>query len=214
MQANARGFVASIAIASMLSFVLAAAPGVGHAKVFAGRKDALAAAFPTALRIDEKTHVLDDELAARCERHARAPLESRLITLYTAWGEEGVLGYAHISIHNVRTKPEALLIVLTPGGEVRSVRILAFHEPLDYLPAGRWYDQFSGTTRETPLRIGHDIHGVVGSTLSARAASDAVRHALAFYELLLRPPVVHGSNLEGRGDEPHPVDDTLGAKPG
>ena len=167
------------------------APGVGHAKVFAGRRDALAEAFPTAVRIDEKTHVLDDELAALCEQHARAQLESRLVTLYTAWGEEGVLGYAHISIHNVRTKPEAMLIVLTPEGQVRSVRILAFHEPLDYLPADRWYDQFEGTTREAALRVGRDIHGVVGSTLSAQAASDAVRQALAIYELLVQPNQTH-----------------------
>ena len=187
MQANARGLRAAIAIASI---VLATVPIGAEAKVFAGRKDALAEAFPDAVRIDEKTHVLDDELAARCEKHARARLGSRLVTLYTAWGAEGVIGYAHISVHNVRTKPEALLIVLTPEGEVRSVRILAFHEPLDYLPAGHWYDQFAGQDHTAPLRVGRDIHGVVGSTLSARAASEAVRHTLAFYELLVRPATV------------------------
>ena len=195
-QANARTRAALIAIASILGFTfvsmaLVGAPSIAQAKVFAGRKDALAEAFPGALHIDEKTHILDDELASALEQHARARLESRLVTLYTAWGEEGVIGYAHISIHNVRTKPEALLIVLSPGGEVRSVRILAFHEPLDYLPAGRWYDQFEGTTRAAPLRVGRDIHGVVGSTLSARAASEAVRHALAFHELLVQPNQAH-----------------------
>ena len=192
MQANVRGLWAAIAIASI---VFAVVPRGAEAKVFAGRKDALSEAFPTALRIDEKTHVLNDELAARCEQHARARLESRLVTMYTAWGDDGVLGYAHISIHNVRTKPEALLIVLTPAGEVRSVRILAFHEPLDYLPAGRWYEQFAGTTQSAPLRVGRDIHGVVGSTLSARAASDAVRHALAFYDLLVRPTSVQPGRI-------------------
>ncbi|MDH4017305.1 MAG: FMN-binding protein [Actinomycetota bacterium] len=195
MQANARGLWAAIAIASIVFVGVVTAPPVAEAKVFAGRKDALSEAFPTALRIDEKTHVLNDELAARCEQHARARLESRLVTMYTAWGQEGVLGYAHISIHNVRTKPEALLIVLTPAGEVRSVRILAFHEPLDYLPAGRWYEQFAGTTQSAPLRVGRDIHGVVGSTLSARAASEAVRHALAFYDLLVRPASVQPGRI-------------------
>ena len=189
MQANARGRSATIAIASIVLTSLFVGASSVEAKVFAGRKDALAAAFPDAVRIDEKTHVLDDQLAERCEQHARARLASRLVTLYTARGADGILGYAHISVHNVRTKPEALLIVLTPEGEVRSVRILAFHEPLDYLPAGNWYDQFAGRGREAPLRVGRDIHGVVGSTLSARAASEAVRHALAFYELLVLPTV-------------------------
>jgi hypothetical protein len=79
------------------------------------------------------------------------------------------------------------MIVLTPGGEVRSVRILAFHEPLDYLPTDRWYDQFVGKTREDALRVGRDVHGVVGATLSARAAADGVRRMLAYWEVLLRP---------------------------
>jgi hypothetical protein len=201
VQANARGPLASIAIASIIFIALVTAPGVVDAKVFAGRKDALEEAFPDAVRIEEKTHVLGDELASQCEELARARLDSRLVTLYTAWGPDGILGYAHISIHNVRTKPEALLIVLNPDGEVRSVRILAFHEPLDYLPAGHWYDQFAGSNRTAPLRVGRDIHGVVGSTLSAQAASDAVRHALAFYELLLRPSIVHpvGAAAESAG---------------
>ena len=193
MQANAWGRRALMTIASIITLSLVGVVGVAQAKVFAGRKDALAEAFPNAMRIDQQTHILDDELTASLEQRARAQLESRLVTLYTAWGEQGVLGYAHISVHNVRTKPEALLIVLSPGGEVRSVRILAFHEPLDYLPAGDWYDQFTGTTPETPLRVGRDIHGVVGSTLSARAASDAVRHALAFYELLVLPAEGHAA---------------------
>ncbi len=193
MQANARGLGATTAIASIVLVALVVAPLAADAKVFAGRKDALAEAFPDAVRIDEKTHVLNDRLADQCEQHARARLASRLVTLYTARGADGVIGYAHISVHNVRTKPEALLIVLTPEGAVRSVRILAFHEPLDYLPAGNWYDQFNGSDREAPLRVGRDIHGVVGSTLSARAASEAVRHMLAFYHLIVQPALARAN---------------------
>ncbi len=37
------------------------------------------------------------------------------------------------------------------------------------------------------LRVGRDVHGVVGATLSARAAADGVRRMLAYWEVLLRP---------------------------
>ena len=37
-----------------------------------------------------------------------------------------VLGYAVIDVHNVRTLPEAFMVVLSPEGEVRSLRLLAF----------------------------------------------------------------------------------------
>ena len=113
-----------------------------------------------------------------------------MIVLYTAWRDGELLGFAHIDVHNVRTKPEAFLVVLTPEGVVRSVRILAFHEPLDYLPTDRWYTQFEGKSTEDRLLVGRDVHGVVGATLSARAAADGVRRMLAYWQVLLRPAEV------------------------
>ena len=73
-----------------------------------------------------------------------------------------------------------------PEGAVRTLRMLAFHEPLDYLPSGRWYEQFESKTAAEPLRLGGDVHGVVGATLSARATTRGVRRALAFYQVLIR----------------------------
>lgn len=162
--------------------------GLASAKVFASQKAALAEAFPDAARIERRTIVLGDEEAARIEALTGEEVKARVVVIHTAYGDDGaILGHAHIDVHVVRTKPEAFMIVLTPGGEVRSVRILAFHEPLDYLPTDRWYDQFVGKTRDDALRVGRDVHGVVGATLSARAAADGVRRMLAYWEVLLRP---------------------------
>ncbi|MBW1884078.1 MAG: FMN-binding protein [Deltaproteobacteria bacterium] len=157
------------------------------AKVFASQKQALAEAFPDATHIDRDTRILRAKTVARIEAIARQKLESKIVVLHTAYQDGLVLGYAHIDVATVRTKSEALMIVLTPSGEVRSVRILAFHEPLEYLPTDRWYSQFSGKTSLASLRVGRDVHGVVGATLSARAAAEAVRRMLAYWEVLLRP---------------------------
>ena len=78
------------------------------------------------------------------------------------------------------------MVVLTPEGSVRSVRVLAFYEPLDYLPNDRWYAQFEGKSLAAPLRMGGDIHAVVGATLSSRAATQGVRRALAYYRVLVQ----------------------------
>ena len=77
------------------------------------------------------------------------------------------------------------MVVLSPQGEVRSLRLLAFHEPLDYKPADRWYGQFDHKSLGAPLRLGRDVHGIVGATLSARATTRGVRRALALYEVLI-----------------------------
>lgn len=169
------------ALAASLLAVTAA-----DAKVFHTRKEALAMAFPDADRIDKKVHILSGTDIAQVKIAARAKIESRLVTIFTARKGEEILGYAIIDVHTVRTHPSAILVVWTPEGKVRTVRVLAFHEPLDYLPADKWYTQFEGKTRDDRLKVGDDVHGVVNATLSTRVASDSVRRALAYHDVLIR----------------------------
>lgn len=183
------------------------ASGPSHAKVFASQNQALAEAFPDATRIDRSTRVLRAEEVQRIEALTRGDVESKIIVLHTAYKNDELLGHAHIDVHNVRTKPEAFMVVLAPSGVVRSVRVLAFHEPLDYLPTDRWYAQFEGKSKQDRLRVGHDVHGVVGATLSARAASDGVRRMLAYWEVLLKtsedsPPVEEALSAVGSPQAP------------
>jgi hypothetical protein len=177
---SSRSAAALVALALLLPSTPAAT------KVFYSRSQALQIAFPDAERIEDQTYVLSDAQAERIGELAQSPLDSKLVKIYRGFHGDQLLGYAVIDIHNVRTMPEAFMVVLTPEGSVRSVRVLAFHEPLDYLPNDRWYDQFDQKSLTSPLRVGGDIHGVVGATLSARATTRGVRRALAFYQVLVR----------------------------
>ncbi len=161
-----------------------AVPALG--KVFLSRSEALELAFPDAERVESRTFVLTDAQAERVEALSRAPLDSRLVTIYTAQGEGGVLGHALIDVHRVRTTAEGLLVVLAPGGEIRNLRLLAFHEPVEYAPSPRWLEQFRGHALSDRLRVGGDIHAIAGSTLTSRAVTQAARRAAALYEVLLR----------------------------
>jgi Na+-translocating ferredoxin:NAD+ oxidoreductase RnfG subunit len=170
----------------LAALLLLGIAGPAPAKVFYSRSEALELAFPDAERVEDETFVLTDEQAQRIGAIAQAPLDSKLVKIYTGRRGDQVLGYAVIDIHDVRSMPEAFMVVLTPEGSVRSVRVLAFHEPLDYLPNDRWYSQFDEKSLESPLHLGGDIHGIVGATLSARATTRGVRRALAFYRVLVR----------------------------
>jgi hypothetical protein len=176
-----RGGLLLLALACGLGGGLAAP---AEAKVFLSRKEALAWAFPEA-DVEERTSVLSAEQARAVEALARAPLESKIVKLYTARDGDDVVGYAFIDIHTVRTQPEAFLIVLTPEGAVRSLRVLAFYEPEEYLPPERWLEQFDAARLERDLRVGGAIHGIAGSTLSARAVSAGVRRSLALWQVLV-----------------------------
>lgn len=189
MSARIRRRLNSLARIAVLIAAIATGSGsaeVASAKVFASQEQALAEAFPDASRIERETILLRKVDAERISALIHEPVKSKVVVLHTAYRDDEILGYAHIDVHNVRTKPEALMIVLTPKGVIRSVRILAFHEPLDYMPTDRWYTQFVGKSTHEGLRVGRGIHGVVGATLSARAATDGVRRMLAYWEVLLK----------------------------
>lgn len=171
---------------SVVLAVVSGCPAVGLGKVFWSRSEALELAFPDADRVESETYVLTEDQARRIEKLAHAALDSKVVRIYTGFEGERILGYAVIDVHNVRTLPEAFMVVLTPEGTVRSLRVLAFHEPLDYLPTKRWYEQFGGKTLREPLQVGNDVHAVVGATLSAQATTRGVRRALAYYQVLVQ----------------------------
>jgi hypothetical protein len=122
-----------------------------RAKVFDSRSHALQVAFPDAERIEDRI-TCSRTSRKRIVAISQAPLDSKLVKIYRGFHGDQLLGYAVIDIHNVRTMPEAFMVVLTPEGSVRSVRVLAFHEPLDYLPtiAG----MLSSTRSRWPRRCG------------------------------------------------------------
>lgn len=178
-----RLFAYSAAIASVFSLV-ASAPL--EAKVFYTQQEAFRLAFPDADRFESKTYVLTPKQVEAIETASRAEIGSKLVTIQTAWRGETLLGHLQIDVHRVRTQSEGVLVALDEKGRVSQVRVLAFHEPLDYLPGQRWYDGFKGKGPADAIRVGHDVDAVTGATLTTQATSAAIRRTLAYYKILLR----------------------------
>jgi len=180
----ASGWCSSLALC--LALALAAVPA--RATVYATQDAALHDAFPDADAIEAKSYVLDDAQAARVQALAETPLDRKLWTIHTARRAGETLGYAVLDMRTVRTLPEALLVVLTPDGAVRSLRILAFHEPAEYQPSPRWLALFEGRRLDGELRLKRGIQQIAGATLSSQSVTRAVRTALALYQVLIQTP--------------------------
>ena len=172
-------------VVGLLILLVFAVPASAFATVYHSRSEALELAFPSADRIESKTYILNPDQVERIQQSSRGEVESKLVKVYTGMKGDEVLGYAFIDTHTVRTMPEAFMVVLSPNGIVRSLRVLAFYEPREYQPNNRWYAQFEQVSAGQSLRVGGDIHGIAGATLSARATTRGVRRALAFYEILV-----------------------------
>ena len=171
--------------AILLAALAAGLAGDAGAKVFYSVDEALQLVFPDASTIEEETLSLSEPEAHQVESLARARLESRRIPVHVGKHDQKVLGYAMVDVHVVRTQPEAVLVVLGPEGTVASTILLAFGEPLDYLPPGRWLRQFDRKTLTPDLALGQGIAAISGATLSAYGITDSVRRALAVYQVML-----------------------------
>lgn len=162
---------------------LFAAPGI--AKIFYSKNEAMALAFGEGAQVETLSLFPDDQQKEAIEKEAKVKLESGMFSFYVGKQLGKILGYAAIETITVRTKPETLMVVLTPEGGLRNVYTLAFHEPPEYQPPETWFNQLNGKTLEE-MDFNKGIQGVVGATLSTRAAVSSVRKVLSIYRAMVK----------------------------
>ncbi len=154
------------------------------AKVYYSKQEAMVLAFGPGAEVEMLPLFLAEGQRQAIERLGRVKLDSNLYTFYVGKRDGVVIGYAAIETHTVRTKPETLMIVLDPQGNVQRVTVLAFHEPPEYQPPEPWFQSVLPVPLDR-LRVGGEIDGVSGATLSVRAAVESVRKVIAIYRVAL-----------------------------
>jgi hypothetical protein len=160
--------------------------GAARAKVFLTREQALELAFGREADVSRETAYLSEEQLDRARSLAGPGIDVRtaMIPRYVGRRDGRVLGTAYFDTHVVRTLRETIMVVVSVDGTVARVDVLTFAEPEDYKPRPAWLDQFSGRGLDENLAIKQGIHGITGATLSADAATDAIRRVLAIHDVL------------------------------
>jgi hypothetical protein len=65
------------------------------------------------------------------------------------------------------------------------VQVLTYRESQgSEIRSKRFLDQFAGKTLTAPLKLGRDIHGISGASLSSRSTTYAVKKALALVSVV------------------------------
>ena len=171
----------------MLLLGLLTAVSSSFATVFYSKNEAMELAFGKGTPVEQLALFPDEQQMAQIQQLAKVKLESGLFTFYVGKNQDKILGYAAIETSTVRTKPETLMIVLTPEGDLRNVYTLAFHEPPEYMPPERWFEQLY----KRPLAdmdFNKGVDGISGATLSTRASIDSIRKVMAIYQVLVKKP--------------------------
>ena len=162
--------------------------GDASAKVLLTKGKALELAFPEAEEIEKRHVFLTERQAESVRKMAKAEVNSRLYTFYIAKSGGKETGCAVIDTHTLRTLTETVMFVINPDGTLRHAEILAFFEPTDYMPNGKWINLFPEKTKMDGMKVGKGIPNITGATISASSFSKATRRVLAVYKVTFGIP--------------------------
>jgi hypothetical protein len=90
------------------------------------------------------------------------------------------------------------MVVINPDSTVRYAEILAFYEPLDYLPAPNWLELFRSKPLKDNLWPRRDIHNITGATLTVQALTQGVRKMLAIFQVAVPKAPNHAVSTKNR----------------
>ncbi|MGK0154509.1 MAG: electron transport complex protein RnfG [Neolewinella sp.] len=170
-------------ITCLLACLLATAMVPAQGKVFLTTNEALALAFPKC-KVERTRHVLDQKKKLRVLQLSGHKACRSMVYAYEARRDGKLVGTAYFDRHRVRSKQELVMVVVSPVSLVQRIEVIAFGEPLDYMPRGNFYQQFLGRGLKDQLTTKGNVRSVIGATLTVNATIAAVRRILATHQLV------------------------------
>ena len=151
-----------------------------NAKIIIPPVNAMKQAYPSSSKIDKKNITLTNTQAKKIQKKAKAKLKNKKIKVFKAMKKNKVLGYGILINKKVRSKNAAILYIISSDSILKSIEIIAFNEPLEYIPSKTWMKKFENS------KTSKNIPNITGATLSAKSIIDGSRLAFSFYEEMLK----------------------------
>ncbi len=156
----------------------------GISQVFKTQEQALQEVSSEVDTLVRKTLFLDNAQLEAIKKRSSSDLESPIITYYVGMKNHQPTKYIFFEDKIVRSKKAIVMVVVSSLNTIDKMEVLAFYEPMDYLPIPKWFTLFDDKALSDQLMPGKGIHAVTGATLSVRAFTEMARQALAIQELI------------------------------
>jgi len=134
--------------------------------------------------VDIQNTILNDAQVSELSKLSMQKIDSKLHRIYLAKNGEKTIGYGVLMNQKVRTKTTIVLYLIGLDKKIKSIEIVAFNEPMEYLPSATWLNVFDNKSSANTLKLNQDIPTTTGATLSAKAITDGARAALSLLEIV------------------------------
>ncbi len=156
------------------------------AKILISPVDAMKQAYGGESIVVKKNILVSKKQAEVIQQEAKVKLDSKIFRIFKATKDEKLLGFGVLINKKVRSKNAVVIYFISNNSILKGIEIIAFNEPLEYLPSKKWNSQFQDIKTDKMLRVSKEIPTITGATLSARSITDGSRIAFALYNEVLR----------------------------
>ena len=156
------------------------------AKLLISPIEAMKSAYGSDSKIEKKNILLSKAKALKVSQEAQTKLKSKIFRIFKATKDDNLLGYGVLVNRKVRSKNAVVLYFISKDSILKSIEVIAFNEPVEYLPSDTWNSQFQNIKTDKMLRVSKEIPTITGATLSARSLTDGSRIAFAIYNEMLK----------------------------
>ncbi len=158
---------------------------LAHGKILVSPIEAMKENYSKEAVVSKKNILLPNTKFQNIQKNARVKLNTKIYRIFTATKDEKVLGYGILINRKVRSKNVVVLYFISKD-ILQGIEIIAFNEPVEYLPMKSWNEQFMNIPTNKTLQLNRDIPSISGATLSAKSVIDGSRLAFALYNELLK----------------------------
>lgn len=141
--------------------------------------------FGENVTIEKKNILLSKKEALQVQAESGTKLKSKIFRIFKATANNVTLGYGVLVSRKVRSKNIVVMNFISQS-TLKSIEVIAFNEPQEYLPSSVWNKQFDNTHLTEQHKLSKNIAPITGATLSARGVINGSKIALALYKTVLK----------------------------
>ena len=155
--------------------------------VYLTEEEAVRRIFPEGREFAKGTVTLTAEQKTGVGERVGKRIEEESYTVYRILVDDPNLpiGYGVVLDVIGKERPITFMIGISPQARIIGLEVLVYRESQgSEIRSKRFMKQFIGKTVEAPLKLGRDIDGISGATLSSRSTAYAVKKALALTQVV------------------------------
>jgi thiamine biosynthesis lipoprotein len=164
-------------------------PPLGYAVVYLSREEALRTVMPEAEGFKDESVSLTDAQRQRLALLINGRASETEVTFWVGTRGGRVVGYATVLNVIGKEQPITFMVAVSPDGTAIGVQVMTYRESQgSEIRSKRFLEQFAGKMLTAPLKVGRDVHGISGASLSSRATAYAVKKGLALVAVVYGVP--------------------------